>query len=157
MMRKTLSFAFSAVVFFSAASAAENEVSGPAIAKSIRQEFGRLRGDYYVPGRRVSDQIIMGLGIPNPDRKISDGNVLQSGCRRHSCDEKSAVIVTPAGAMLAAALIHFRCDPRDCDSVPHLTMFMKQKNDRPAFVQELQDWAARVGYKGGAAEKQILR
>ena len=33
---------------------------------------------------------------------------------------------------------------------------MKKKNDLPALVQELQDWAAREGYTG-AAERQFLK
>jgi hypothetical protein len=166
MKCKTLSFVFSAIALLSLAKAAADEVSHPAVAKSIRQEFGTLRGDYFVD-RLVSDQIIMGLGIPNPERKISDGIFLQSGCRRHSCDEKSAVIVTAKGAMLAAGMIYLRCGgdpverpyapPVSCTLAPHLRIFMKEKNDRPAFVQELQDWAARVGYKGSAAERITLR
>ena len=159
MKCKTLSFVFSAVALMSLAKAAADEVSHPAVAKSIRQEFGTLRGDYFVD-RLVSDQIIMGLGIPNPERKISDGIFLQSGCRRHSCDEKSAVIVTPAGTMLAAGMIYSPCSVEkaapDCFKISYLKIFMKKKNDRPVFVQELQNWAASVGYKGDAAETQIL-
>ena len=159
MKRKILSFVFSAMALLTPAGAVADEASDEAVGKSIRQEFGILRGNYFVRGRRVSDQIMMGLGIPNPERKISDGNFLLSGCRRHDCPEKSAVIVTPTDAMLAASMIYFPCSMEkaapDCFKTPHLRIFMKKKNDRPAFVQELQDWAAREGYKG-AAETEIL-
>lgn len=161
MKRKIPPFVFSAIALLSPAKIAADEVSHPAVGKSIRQELGNLRGDYFVRGGGVSDQIIMGLGIPNPEKKISDGNFLQSGCRRHSCDEKSAVIVTPAGTMLAAGMIYSPCSVNnaapDCFMTVHLKIFMKKKNNRPAFVQELQNWATGVGYKGGPAETQILR
>jgi hypothetical protein len=156
---RILSFVIPAIALLFPAKATAEEVSPPAVAKSIRQEFGPLRGDYFVRNRRVSDQIIMGLGIPNPERKISDGNFLQSGCRRHYCPEKSAVLVTPSGMMLAAGMIYFPCSGEkaapDCFETPHLRIFMKKKHDRPGFVQELQDWAVRVGYKG-AAQTEIL-
>ncbi|HSS12560.1 MAG TPA: hypothetical protein VLL04_01620 [Rhizomicrobium sp.] len=155
MNRKILSFVFSAIALFAPTGAYALDHYSPQVAKSVRHEFGGIRQDYFTSGR-VSDQVMMGLGIPDPTKPLTDGNYLISGCRHHNCPEKSAVIVTPAGTMLAAGLIHFRCTPRDCDSVPHLTIFMTKRNDRPAFVQELQDWAAREGYKG-AAERQTLR
>jgi len=49
----------------------------------------------------------MGLGIPSSTKMLSDENYLVSGCRPHSCYEKAAVIVTPAGKLLMAGLIHF--------------------------------------------------
>lgn len=164
MKSKILPFVFSAVALLAPARAATDDVPSDALVKSVHREFGGIRYDYFVPGRRVSKQVMMGLGIPNPARHVADGNILISGCRPHSCDEKSAVIVTPAGAMLAASLIYLSCDGDmdkrrpavDCKLRPHLRIFIKQKNDRPALVQELKDWAAREGFTG-AAEKQILR
>ena len=164
MKSKILPLVFSVSALLAPARAATDGVSSPNIAKSVQQELGAVHGDYFVPNRPVSAQIMMGLGIPNPVRPIADGNLLRSGCRPHSCDEKSAVIVTPAGAMLAAGLIYLSCDGDldkrrpavDCKLRPRLRIFMKQKNDRPALVQELKDWAAREGFTG-AAEKQILR
>ena len=155
MKYKILSLVFAAAALLAPARAATLDHYSPDVAKSVRLEFGGIRKGYFVPGWRVSDQIMTGLGIPNPTKRLADGNYLISGCRQHSCDEKSALIVTQAGAMLAAGLIHFRCSRQECDTVPHLTIFMKKKNDRPAFVQELQDWAVRQGYKG-ASETQIL-
>jgi len=165
MKRKILFFVFSAAALLAPVRAATLDHYSPDVAKSVRLGFGDIRGDYFVD-RPVSDQIMMGLGIPNPTKSLADGNYLISGCRRHSCDEKSAVIVTAKGATLAAGIIYFRCGgdpvkrpsapPVDCTLGPHLRIFMKQKNDRPAFAQELQDWAAREGYKG-TPETQILR
>jgi len=154
--RKILPLVFLVAALAAPVQAATKDVSLPAVGKSLRQAFGGMRHDYFVPGRRVSDQIMMGLGVPNPPRPIADGNSLLSGCRPHSCDEKAAVIVTPAGAMLAAGLIYLGCDQptTDCAMAPHLTLFLQQKN--AAFARELQDWAVRQGYKG-AAQTQILQ
>lgn len=163
MMRKIPPLFFLVAAFLTPAWAAADDVPLTAVGKSVRQEFGSVRHDYFTLAR-VSDQVVMGLGIPNPQKPVADGNVLISGCRRHSCDEKSAVIATPAGLMLAAGLIYFRCPgdmdktkaAADCKLAPYLKIFVKLKNDRPAFEQELKGWAAHQGYTG-AAEKEILR
>jgi hypothetical protein len=159
MKRKIITLAFLASALSAPGRAATPDLYTPAIAKSVLHEFGGMRRDYFVPGRRVSDQIMMGLGIPDPTKRLADGNYLISGCRQHSCTEKSAVIVTPAGTMLAAGIIYFPCAmekaAQDCFMTPYLRIFTKKKNDRPAFVQELQDWAAREGFKG-APETEIL-
>ena len=131
------------------------EASSPDIFPSVRDELKGVSGSYFLPDKPVSEQIFMGLGIPSPTKKLADGNLLVSGCRPHSCDEKAAVIVTPAGKLLMAGLIHFHCH-RDavkqnakstgatsCDRDPRLTVFVKQKNNQPEFTRELQDWAER--------------
>ncbi|HKX64135.1 MAG TPA: hypothetical protein VJM78_02420 [Rhizomicrobium sp.] len=164
MKSKILLFIFSVAAVLTPVWAATDDIPWPAVVKSVRHEFRGIRYNYFGPNWLVNEQIIMGLGIPNPARHVADGNTLVSGCRPHSCDEKSAVIVTPAGAMLAAGLIYLSCDGDldkkipavDCKLRPRLRIFMKQKNDRPALAQELKDWAAREGF-AGAAEKQILR
>ena len=143
------------LVFMGAALPAWAATDGaPPLAKAVRQALGSVRGDYFVPNRPVSAQILMGLGVPDPVKHIADGNDLLSGCRPHSCDEKASVIVTPAGAMLAAGLIYFRCDPpgasKDCAPGPHLAIFLKRNDDRPTLARELRDWAARKGYTGAA-------
>src|SRR5258708_2210594 len=163
-MPNILPFVFAAVALLAPARAATDDVRWPAVVKTVQHEFGGIRHNYFGRNWRVSEQIIMGLGNPNPTRPIAHGNYLVSGCRPHSCDEKSSLIVTPAGALFAAGMIYLRCrgdmDKRKplvaCDFRPHFRIFMKQKNDRPALVQELQDWAAREGYTG-AAERQFLR
>jgi hypothetical protein len=149
------------------ADAATDDASFPAVYKSIRHEFGSIRGGYFIPDRRVSEQIMMGLRIPYPTMHLADGNYLISGCRPHSCDEKASVIVTAAGVALMAGLIHFQCnqDPNkpnpapagavSCDLVPRFTILAKQRNNHPVLAQELRDWAAREGYDG-ATETRIV-
>lgn len=92
----------------------------------------------------------MGLGIPDATVHLADGNYLQSGCRRHSCDEKAAIIVTPTGAMLAAGLIYFPCSlppslADNCELIPRLMVFEKRGNSQPVLLRELQDWAEHEG------------
>lgn len=125
----------------------------PAVYKSVRHEFGSIRGSYFIPDKLVSEQIIMGLGIPNPIVRLVDGNYLISGCRPHSCDEKTAVIVTSASTVLIAGLINFHCH-RDttkansasakaviCERDPRLTVLVTRENRQPVLTQELRDWA----------------
>lgn len=159
---------FFAVAHLATASAATERVSMPAVYKSVREEFGSDRGSYFVPDKPVSEQIIMGLGIPNPTVQLADGNYLVSGCRPHSCDEKAAVIVKPTGMILMAGLINFHCR-RDvakksptsagaviCERNPRLTVLVTRKNNQPVLVQELRDWAVRKS-QIRVTETQVLR
>ena len=146
MKLKLLALLFSVAVAVAPARAASNAISPDVVVKSVEHEFGGMRHNYFGRNWRVNEQIFMGMGVPNPDKPVADGNILMSGCRRHSCDEKSAIIVTRAGAMLAAGMIYFRCPddldkrkpPIDCDFRPYFRIFLKQKNNRPALVQELK-------------------
>ena len=131
------------------------------IFSAVLHEVRGMRGSYMGPGWYVIDQLMSGMGIPEPTATLPDGNFLVSGCRRHSCDEKSAVIVTPEPKMLAAGLINFHCRPdhtipqgnsihipatcNDLDN-PVLTIFVKKKNERPELIQPLKDWAERVSH-----------
>ena len=118
------------------------------MVKSLRHCLGSMRGSYLNPGARVSDQILESMGIPNKTTRLPDGNFLLSGCRVHSCDEKSAIIATPEGAVVAAGLIHFQCHMArrgivDCADAPHLTLFVKPNSDRDVLSGELESWARR--------------
>ena len=142
----------------SAAMLANSAVSAPAswpifspvLAKELRKEYGKTRGTYFIPNALVSDQIGMGLGLPDETRQLADGNFLVSGCMPHSCTEEGAVIVTPSGNVLASGLINYPCvfkrklEGVHCDArtdPPVLTVFAKAANNKPAIVRELADWA----------------
>ena len=158
MKLELLSGAFLALASLAAIGEPAKEPAGPAIFKAVLHEVRGMRGNYFGPGWYVIDQLMEGQGIPDPAVALPDGNFLVSGCRRHSCDEKSAVIVTPEPKMLAAGLINFHCRPdhsipqghsihipATCDDLDHptLTIFVKKKNDRPELTQVLRDWAER--------------
>lgn len=159
---------FFVAAYLATANAATEKVSMPAVYRSVQHEFGSDRGSYFVPDKPVSEQIIMGLGIPNPTVPLAEGNYLVSGCRPHSCDEKAAVIVTPTGMILMAGLINFHCH-RDvaknsptpagaviCEHDPRLTVLVTRKNNQPALAQELRDWAERES-QIRVTETQVLR
>jgi hypothetical protein len=137
------------------------QADGPATARvsaaqALLDRGWGMRGNYFGPGWYVIDQLMEGMNGPDPTVHLADGNFMYSGCRIHSCDEKSAVIVTPEPKLLAAALIHFHCRPdhtlprgksihipATCDELdnPHLTIFVKKENNRPELVQVLREWA----------------
>ena len=109
MMAKTHVVLCFLLVALATAATAADKISMQRVYSSVRSEFGAIYGSYFLPDRLVSEQIIMGLGIPDPTVELPGGNYLVSGCRPHSCDEKAAAIVTPAGVVLMAGLINFHC------------------------------------------------
>jgi hypothetical protein len=122
-----------------AASGADN-----ALYTSLTHDFGRLKGNYVGSSAwPVSRQIDECLSIPGDTKSLPDGDTLVSGCRQHSCDEKAAVITGHGGKAIAAALINFHCTKQvsACENAPHLTIFVRTKNNRPALTKELQAWA----------------
>jgi hypothetical protein len=156
-----LSILLAAMTPVAAAGEGAQALSRSAIFKATLHEVGGMRGNYFGPGWYVIDQLMKGQSGP-PDKTVTlpDGNFMVSGCRFHSCDEKSAIILTAEPKMLAAGLINFHCrldrtkprghrihPPTTCDDVDHpptLTIFVKKKNERPELTQPLKDWAVRV-------------
>lgn len=158
-MMKTaiLSGAFLAMAALAADGAPAKAPSGPAVFKAVLHEVRGMRGNYFGPGWYVIDQLMEGQNTIVDTDTLPDGNFMLSGCRRHSCTEKSALIVTPEPKFLAAGLINFHCRPdhtvpqghsihipATCDDDPTLTIFVKKKNERPELIQPLKDWAGRV-------------
>jgi hypothetical protein len=113
-----------------------------------------LRADYFQSGGTVSDQIAIGMGVPDKPVKQNDGTWLVAGCRPKSCDEKSAIIATSGGEALAAAIVHYACAKKnsaeDCATRPILTIFVRSFVTSPDVPRNLQDWARRevAQYKG---------
>jgi hypothetical protein len=136
------------------------EISLHSVFASLRRDLAAARGSYFVPDQLVSNQIIMGLGIPHPTIQVSDGNYLVSGCRPHSCDEKAGVIITPNGNVLAAGLINFHCHREltkqvgvrisavICDSYPSLTIFVRRDIEmgQRSGRAELKLWGEREAH-----------
>ncbi len=111
---------------------------------------GGLSGDYIRPQMPLQWAITSALdGPPEPDVRLSQGWRLESGCRRHSCDEKAALLWDGADRLRAAALIHYSCSApgllppgeRPCDVEPTLTV-VQYPEDAAATRQPLLDWAA---------------
>jgi len=122
-----------------------------------------MRGSYFLPNRRISEQILMGLGgPPDPVVRLADGSTLVSACRQHSCDEKAAVIASATGKLLAAGLISFHCRhvagarfPETCDDQSALTLFLRQTKARETYAQELRAWAMREAVAGPTETRTI--
>lgn len=126
--------------------------------ESLERFLPKRTGDFILPWETISWQVFEGLGMAPPyARALPDGRRLLWGCRRHSCDEKGAVIVSPEGEVEAAALIHARCrftafpvrlseawrkSNYDCDTPNRtLTVFVHvTQKHRPAF----EHWAEAV-------------
>lgn len=106
-----------------------------------------LRADYFYSGGTVSDQIAVGMGVPDKPVKQDDGTWLVAGCRPRSCDEKSAIIATSGGEALAAAIVHYPCvkknSPEDCSKHPILTIFLRSFVTSPDVPRNLQEWGRR--------------
>jgi hypothetical protein len=129
------------------------------VFESVRHYFGNLRGSYFVPDRRISEQVIMGLsGPPCQTIRLTDGNYFISASRAHSGEEKAAVIVTPGGKTLAVGLINFRCDRAGCDDESMLTIYLPTLGDQSFFVQQLKDWEEReIGSNASETRRIPLR
>src|SRR5689334_20284460 len=74
--------------------------------ESLRLFFGPLRASYNIPGQLVSIQVGDALELASPDVQLLGGNTLVSGCRRHDCEEKAAIVVNAEGQVLTAGLIN---------------------------------------------------
>lgn len=125
--------------------------------RSVERFLPNRTGDFILPYRTIAEQVSDGLGVaPLEARALPDGRRLLWGCRRHSCDEKSALVVSPDGKVEAVAMIHARCrfategDARlaarrraiACDgSNLTLTMFFHVTQTRRP---DLEQWAAAV-------------
>jgi hypothetical protein len=125
--------------------------------KSLERLLPDRPGDFILPYKSIEWQVYEALGVaPLHARALPDGRRLLWGCRRHSCDEKAAIVVSPEGKVEAAALLHARCrfattadarrPPRrrqiDCDTPDlNLTVFVHvTQTYRPDFER----WAAVV-------------
>jgi hypothetical protein len=120
---------------------------------AIRRAFGEGHDTYFLPNGSIAAQVIIGLNNPRPTERLPDGNYLYSGCRPHSCDEKAGVVATPAGAILAAGLINYRCaqvkrardEEPPCDGDPRLTVLVKKLDAGSlALMERLKAWAEGV-------------
>lgn len=114
-------------------------------------------GDFILPWETLAWQVGEGLGVaPLRVRHLPNGRRLLWGCRRHSCMEKGAVVLSPTGEVEAAALLHYRChftafpvrqsrswrkSNYTCDDGRRLTVFVHvTQTHRPHF----EHWAEAV-------------
>ena len=116
---------------------------------ALQTFFGKARGDYLMPDTLVWKQAREALGGP-PDAplRLKDGNLLFTACRAHSCPEKGALVVTPAGQIRAAALLHYFCTPAGCAGNARLALFYRDPKEADGLAaRAIIGWAR--GVNGG--------
>jgi hypothetical protein len=127
-----------------AACATTNELMwAPGTEAALKGFFGTARGDYLMPNAPLWKQAREALGgPPEAPLRLKDGNLLFSACRAHSCPEKGAMVVTPTGRIVAAALLHYHCTPAGCADNARLALFYRQPAEADGLaMRALIGWA----------------
>lgn len=143
-----------------AAPATEQAVREAVVREAVFQ-FAGQRIDSYQPDAELADAVLELMGGPPDGFDSGEPLPIVSGCRRHSCMEKSAAILDPAlNELLAVGLRHFRCrkPPADagkdsprvvCDTDPTYTLIVLQRRAgfaaEEAALQRLRKWAGSHG------------
>lgn len=125
---------------------AVNYVPGRPILRVVKHIAGKRGGKYSGNNWSVFEHFVKFVNGP-PDYVAIEQNryLIGSGCRQHSCSEKTAFVVDLQTGHLAFALLHyFTAENRYLDSGPALTQFMKTCANR-----ELRTFAA-VRFKSWA-------
>jgi hypothetical protein len=93
----------------------------------------------------VAYQVMDGLGgPPSPARRLSGGQWLFPGCEAHDCPNKSVLVLTPDGRILAVGLLSSRCGD-DCDiTTRHLDVFALDEAVRLGLPNAMEQWAKDV-------------
>jgi hypothetical protein len=91
----------------------------------------------------VARQAIAVLGGP-PDQPEPIGPLYRfTACQAHQCSEKGALVVTPAGAIVAVGILHSTCAMQrhgpTCFNDNVLSIYAR--GERPTVLADLGDWA----------------
>jgi len=126
-------------------------------------------GGYFHKRGTLYDHIWEGMTVPDNNYRptaLADGHYIFFGFRRHSADEKSAIVATASGEMLAAGLMHFPgCQDNDPKTActdgsglvaPVVTIFLRRSHQDEKLAQHLRDWAKRVNPKSATFETKLL-
>ncbi|MBA3667911.1 MAG: hypothetical protein H0W65_09335 [Sphingomonas sp.] len=86
-------------------------------------------------------------GPPDPPAILSDGSYLFTACMAHYCIDKGAVVISPKGEIIAAAM--FTGKPVDAEQMfsPYtlqLNIFVKNERAHWPWRKRLDDWANRA-------------
>ncbi len=121
-------------------------VMAPAFTAAVRRFIGKRKAAYLYANGDVADQQIEVLHGP-PDEPTRIGNLYRfTACRAHSCPEKGAAVLDPAGKIVALAILYSPCakaDMRDCNRRDDLVVFMRERDrvQRVEVVANLRAWA----------------
>lgn len=117
--------------------------------KGVRTFFGDQKESYFWANGSLADQALAGIGGP-PDtlQSMGEGLVLASACRAHSCDEKTAVVISCPSQIMSIGIIHFDCarskPSPDCFKKPILTSYFSNGNKNRIGRSELECWAKEM-------------
>lgn len=144
---KKLLVALCLLVWPVVASGHDVQPSRDAAMQTFSLYAGKLRGDFFFKNGGVSDQVGLGMSIPDRPVRQDDGTWLVAGCRVKSCTEKAAIIATSGGEALAGGILYYACPripaAKDCFSHPHLAIFQRRSATSPSLARNLADWARR--------------
>jgi hypothetical protein len=75
--------------------------------QALRGFGGRARTNILEAGRGpLSDELRAVLGGPSEEpQRLTDGSYFFTACRAHECDNKGAIVLSPQGRIVAAAMI----------------------------------------------------
>ncbi len=121
-------------------------VVAPAFTAAVRRFIGKRKASYlYADGDVATQQIEVLHGPPDEPTRI--GELYRfTACRAHSCPEKGAAVLDPAGRIVALAILYSPCataDMRDCNRRDDLIVFMRERErlQRLEVVANLRAWA----------------
>ncbi|WP_156359355.1 hypothetical protein [Sphingomonas sp. Leaf242] len=121
-------------------------ITAPAFTAAVRRFIGKRKASYLYANGDVADQQIEVLHGP-PDEPTRIGALYRfTACRAHSCPEKGAAVLDPAGKIVALAILYSPCataDTRDCNRREDLVVFMGERDrlQRVEVVANLRAWA----------------
>ena len=126
-----------------------------AFERQVRVYAGKARTNAFGTGP-LSEALLTTLGGP-PDgpMTLADGNLLFTACVAHACTEKGAIVLTPSGSVVAAAMLtnHFvhegnlKWTKKD-DAYSRLDFFVKVPvTGAPPWHKAIIDWAESA-YRG---------
>ena len=121
-------------------------VMAPAFTAAVRRFIGKRKASYLYANGDVATQQVEVLHGP-PDAPTRIGTLYRfTACRAHSCPEKGAAVLDPAGGIVALAILYSPCatvDPRDCNRRDDLVVFMRERDrlQRVDVVANLRAWA----------------
>ncbi len=121
-------------------------VASPAFTAAVQRFIGERKASYLYKDGDVAAQQIEVLGGP-PEEPTRIGELYRfTACRAHSCPEKGAAVLDPAGKIVALAILYSPCataDMRDCNRREYLVVFMRERErlQRVEVVADLRAWA----------------
>jgi len=114
----------------------------------LKKFFGESQGDLILPKTPLFNQVLVGLGGPPDDIRISGALAIASACRAHSCDEKAAVVIKCPSTIIAAGTLSFHCRERSgvsCETHRTLDLYFKDGDQALSGRSLLECWGEGFG------------